>query len=135
MLVLASLPPLSDSGTPMCSSEAGYQLSIFCWSWQRVARPTIHCIVLQLSSLILIDKHLNVSQICCLGVKYTGGGVNHRSWQKFFFFSHFLDMFYCVFVASTIHLQPSVVGTGCPEGLWMPHLRRHSRPGWMDSLS
>lgn len=74
----------SDSRTPMCSSEAGYQLSIFCWSWQRMARPTIRCIVLQLSSLVLTDKHLNVSQICCLGVKYTGGGVNHRSWQKFF---------------------------------------------------
>lgn len=93
-----------------------------------------------LHSAAVVFSHIDRQTFKCVSNLLLGSEVYWRRCEsqklaKVFFFSHFLDMFYCVFVASTIHLQPSVVGTGCPEGLWMPHLRRHSRPGWMDSLS
>lgn len=47
----------------------------------------------------------------------------------------------CVAFCSPFHIQsgqwdlssvtPGGCGMGCPEGLWMPHLWRRAKPGWM----
>lgn len=88
-----------------------------------------------LHSAAVVFSHIDWQTFKCASNLLLGSEVYWRrceSQKLAKVFSHVLDMFCCVFVASTIHLQ-LVVGTGCPERVQIPHLQKHSGPGWMGS--